>query len=64
VYFGLFTGIDSTGGAHDRAPAWLVVGTHIRIGSTYQYGVVAFSDDLTQPWVSPRFTQAAKPVAY
>ena len=64
VYFGLFTGPDGGGGVHDNTPAWLVVGTHIKVGKTYQYGVIAFSDDLTQPWVSTRLTTAAKPVVY
>jgi hypothetical protein len=64
VYFGLFTGADSGGGVHDRTPAWLVVGTHTKVGKTYQYGVIVFSDDLTQPWVSTRLTTAAEPVVY
>jgi hypothetical protein len=45
-------------------PAWLAVATDVKVGKTYQYGVIAFSDDLTQPWVSQRLTTAAKPVVY
>ena len=64
VYFGLFTGTDNEKGAHANTPAWLVVATHVKVDNGYQYGVIAFSDDLTQPWVSQRLTTAAKPDVY
>jgi hypothetical protein len=64
VYFGLFSGLDADGGAHDDTPAWLVVAAHVKVGDGYQYGVIAFSDDLTQPWVSQRLTTAARPAVY
>jgi hypothetical protein len=64
VYFGLFSGPDSGDSPHDNTPAWLVVATHVKVGKTYQYGVIAFSDDLTQPWVSQRLTTAAEPAVY
>jgi hypothetical protein len=64
VYFGLFTGLDAAGGAHVQTPAWLVIARNVPVGKTKQFGVIAFSDDLTQPWVSSRLTSAAKPVAY
>lgn len=61
VYFGLFTGRDLAGAVRAKAPAWLVVGRRVRVnsqapGSTpeFAYAVTAFSDDLTQPWVSGR----------
>jgi hypothetical protein len=64
VYFGLFSGVDADGGAHENTPAWFVVATHVKVGDGYQYGVIAFSDDLTQPWVSTKLTTAAKPAVY
>jgi hypothetical protein len=61
VYFGLFTGLDSLGGLHAKTPGWLVVGTLPEFG----YAVTAFSDDLTQPWVSRRVTsEGSASVAY
>ncbi|HVV37080.1 MAG TPA: hypothetical protein VHC63_10795 [Acidimicrobiales bacterium] len=71
VYFGLFTGIDNAGGSHAKTPAWLVIGSHLRLLSEgpgsppdYGYGVTAFSDDLTQPWVSGRIQLVQRPFAY
>jgi len=71
VYFGLFTGQDVPGAVHGRTPAWLVVGTHLRILSEgpgklpqFGYGVTAFSDDITQPWVSGRVQLVEPPLAY
>ncbi|HVT76220.1 MAG TPA: hypothetical protein VHD87_04255, partial [Acidimicrobiales bacterium] len=71
VYFGLFTGIDNAGASHAKTPAWLVVGSHLRLLSEgpgslpdYGYGVTAFSDDLTQPWVSDRLQLVQRPFAY
>ena len=71
VYFGLFSGQDRAGGAHSQAPAWLVVGSHVRLEGVsrgnrpvYGYGLTVFTDDLTQPWVATRFQRMQRPAVY
>jgi hypothetical protein len=70
VYFGLFTGLDNTGAMHVRTKAWVVLARHVRLvayGPTknrtpqFGYGVTAFSDDLTQPWVTGQLSSAGQP---
>jgi hypothetical protein len=70
VFFGLFTGLDDSGAMHHRTKAWMAIGYHVRLvayGShepgppKYGFGMAAFGDDLTQPWVSGQLTSAGVP---